>query len=155
MTSNNRIGGTNTRHGTALGAAVLVAGMAIVVVAVAGFWALAYDPLFFADRNGEVHIYLGPYEVTDFGLFAGAGLFAGLISGTVMALARPLSTPRKRVVSASIGPVVLLLGGAALMLLWQTFLVPFAVVASTSAVASSVGFLGALRLAQEVPSSPR
>lgn len=150
MTANNRILGTNTRHRTALAPTVLIAAMAVVILAVAGFWGLAYGPLFFPDPNGEVHIYLGPCEVTDFGLFAGAGLFAAVISGTVMMLARPLSTPRKRAVVASTGPTVLLLAGGAFMLLWQTFFVPFTVMASTSAVASSLGFLGALRLAQRL-----
>lgn len=142
-------------------ASTLLAGMAVVVVVVAGTCALLYQPLFDPNPNGYVNVYYpGTHRaITRFEGYAIPGLIAALISCVAVQLARPLTSLRKKIVAASTGPAVLVLGAVGFLLLFgaqglPSYLFPlaarFVAVVVTSAVASSAGFLAALQLAQRV-----
>lgn len=139
--------------------ATLFASMAVVIVAVAGTWALLYQPLFDPNPNGESHVYFAGREMTKFESYATPGVFAALISCFAIQLARPLNRFRKKVVAASTGPTVLLLAAFGFLLLYSaqgfslsflTWAAPFMTVVITAAIASSAGFLAAIELARRV-----
>lgn len=144
----------------ALSALTLVGSLCVVIAAIAGFWTVAYGPIFDPNPNGETHSYISGREVSKFEMLAVPGLVAAIFSCITMWLAAPLDSVKKRVIAAATGPAILLAGALAFILVWwiaQGFSLsfvlaaaPFFVLVVTSAVASTAGFLGAMRLSRLV-----